>query len=149
MISSALRTKKFGLRFSSKWARLLVRRCLQQCVRRHDDAARRDPLDLNMPAPTHGKYTTPEYRTWIAMKMRCNSPTASNYARYGALGIRVCEQWLNDFEAFYRDVGSRPSAEHSIDRIDAKGNYEPGNCRWATRDEQRNNRRNTVYVIYR
>jgi len=83
------------------------------------------------------------------MKMRCNSPTASNYARYGALGIRVCEQWLNDFEAFYRDVGSRPSAEHSIDRIDAKGNYEPGNCRWATRDEQRNNRRNTVYVIYR
>ena len=84
---------------------------------------------------------------------RCRNPNSKEYQRYyGSRGIDICEQWAKGegtktgFECFLEDVGHRPSPDHSIDRIDVNGGYEPGNCRWATRIEQQSNRRDTVLL---
>jgi len=102
-----------------------------------------------MPAPTHGMYTVPEYRAWISMKTRCYRPTYKQFGDYGGRGIRVCDRWKVSFENFFADMGSKPSRAHTLDRIDTDKDYEPTNCRWATRKEQQNNRRNTLLVVYR
>jgi hypothetical protein len=94
-------------------------------------------------ASTHGMSRTPEYAAWIGIRNRCYNPNIDSYPNYGGRGISVCERWINSFENFYSDMGPRPSEGHSIDRMDANGNYEPSNCRWATLTEQnRNLRRN-------
>lgn len=94
-----------------------------------------------MPAKTHGlSRKIPEYRAWINMKSRCYNSTTTGFDRYGGRGIVVCDAWRESFEAFYQDVGSRPTSRHSLDRWpDPNGNYEPGNVRWATRAQQNRN----------
>lgn len=88
----------------------------------------------------HSMSRTPEYKAWISMRYRCFSISSHAWCDYGGRGITVCERWLN-FENFYVDMGPRPSPDHSLDRIDNDGNYEPDNCRWSTSEEQNSNRR--------
>lgn len=85
------------------------------------------------------------YRTWQNMIARCTNPSADAFRNYGARGIKVCDRWLNSFDAFALDMGNRPH-RHSIERCDNDGNYEPGNCKWATASEQARNKRNSRFV---
>jgi hypothetical protein len=97
--------------------------------------------------PIHGKTGSPEYSSWVAMCGRCNDPKDPAYGRYGGRGITVDSNWFGPggFERFFTDMGPRPAGT-SLDRINNDGNYEPGNCRWATAKEQAQNRRNTVLI---
>ncbi len=90
--------------------------------------------------------TNPTYRSWTRMRNRCLNPNAADFSHYGGRGISICVEW-EDFLVFLRDMGERPSGT-SLDRIDVNGNYEPGNCRWATAKQQANNRSNTPFVLY-
>lgn len=95
-------------------------------------------------ATKHGAATgkfAPEYRPWLNMKTRCRYENRRDYKNYGARGITVYEPWQRDFAAFRAYIGPRPTRQHSIERIDNDGNYEPGNVRWATTSEQNKNKR--------
>lgn len=96
---------------------------------------------------THGHSRTPTYEIWSGMRKRCENRNASRFRYYGARGITVCERW-RAYENFLADMGLRPSECHSLDRIDNSGNYEPGNCRWATVIEQRNNTRSNRLITH-
>lgn len=97
----------------------------------------------------HGMRFKPEYTAWQLMKDRCTNPNSGCFSYYGGRGITVCARWFGDFRNFLADMGMRPSSKHTLDRIDGNGNYEPGNCRWATRKEQSRNRSNTQLVTFR
>lgn len=98
-------------------------------------------LETKMSKKKHGhavKGQTREYSTWHSMKQRCFNSKNPYYPRYGGRGITICDRWLK-FEKFLEDMGLRP-AGRTLDRINNDGNYEPGNCRWATHKEQCRNR---------
>lgn len=90
-------------------------------------------------AATHGMSYTPTWNSWAAMRDRCLKKSHMHYGRYGGAGITICERW-DKFQNFLADMGERPDGM-SLDRIDSAGNYEPGNCRWATAKEQRANQK--------
>lgn len=96
---------------------------------------------------THGKATSPVYRTWLNIKRRCENPRSTGYENYGGRGIAVCERWQT-FQNFLADMGE-PPAGMSIDRIDVHGHYEPANCRWATATEQSRNARSNRSLTFR
>ena len=89
--------------------------------------------------PARGKSLT--YVSWIEMRRRCTNPKRENFKHYGGRGITVCRRWMESFEAFFQDMGRRPGRGYSLDRENVNGNYEPGNCRWATQKKQIQNRR--------
>jgi hypothetical protein len=95
----------------------------------------------------HGATDTPEYGVWLDMRRRCRDRKHSRYYCYGARGVQVCERW-GEFANFIADMGPRPSAKHSIERDDNDGDYTPENCRWATLEEQANNKRRNVFVTW-
>lgn len=103
---------------------------------------------------THGqsrrknKPRTPEHACWLGIHDRCRNPKNKAYRFYGARGIRVAPEW-SEFMRFLADVGPRPSPAHSLDRIDTRRGYEPGNCRWATKDVQMNNMTSNRFLDYR
>ena len=114
------------------------------CLRREITALR---------ALKHGhnrnRRVTAELSTWKGMLQRCYYPKSISYKNYGGLGIKVCDRWRLSFAAFLEDIGPRPSPQHSLDRFpNEKGDYEPGNVRWATRAEQARNTRRTTAVTF-
>lgn len=97
----------------------------------------------------HGYRHMPEYNIWRGMMDRCYNQKNANYFRYGGRGIVMSNEWRENFEAFYKDMGPRPGPEYSIERIENDKGYYKGNCKWATKKEQANNRGNSKQYIYR
>lgn len=126
-----------GSKLKSGWSKSCS--CLQK-----------EKAKLSKPAnKIHGLTRTSIYTTYHSMIARCNNKNNASYPDYGGRGIKVCERWMESFENFNSDMGEKPTTEHSIDRIDVNGNYEPSNCRWATRIEQENNKRNNAIIFYK
>lgn len=93
----------------------------------------------------HGMCDTIEYKSWGHMMERCFNPNCDDYPEWGGRGITVCERWRT-FKNFINDMGMKPGPEYKIERIDNDGNYEPGNCKWATQKEQGRNQRSNVVL---
>lgn len=125
---------------------------LRSGVRKSCGCLKRERLGASL--RTHGGSRTREFHIWSDMRARCHRPTHASYPEYGGRGIIVCDRWRVGengqpaFACFIADMGQRPDASMSIDRIDNNGNYEPGNCRWATSSEQQSNTRRTVRIVY-
>lgn len=95
----------------------------------------------------HGLGHSSEYGTWLKMLARCTDPSSSAFANYGGRGITVCDRW-HDFQAFYADMGPKPTPAHTLERKDNERGYSLDNCCWATRQRQNRNRRDTVRLCH-
>lgn len=93
----------------------------------------------------HGFCSNPLYRTWHGMHGRCKNPKDRSYRLYGGRGIKVCRRWQS-VENFIKDMGEKPSMDHSLDRIDPNGDYSPENCRWSTYADQQSNKRCSRFI---
>lgn len=132
--------------YADKSRRDGLSRLCKECTLKERTAyreANREKLRLGAQAD---RAAEPERGIWHAMIARCHNPDNKGYRRYGGRGITVCPQWRESYDVFLADVGPRPSPEHSIDRIEVNGNYEPGNVRWATMEEQSRNRTDNRYL---
>ena len=157
---------KSKINLNDRFGKLVVEACLGSCdgkrwwrvrcdcgvvVERTSEqlGKRRSCGCLRGKASTHGMTNSDEFVIWHTMKARCYNPEATGYERYGGAGVVMCDEWRESFDAFYRDMGPRPSKEHSVDRYpDRSGNYEPKNTRWATRKQQgRNKRTNVIFTL--
>ncbi len=116
------------------------------CLCREINTNRLLAMNTNHGHARDGKMT-PEYTSWMAMRARCYRRTAVQFSHYGGRGITVCPEWRQNFEAFFRDMGPRPSFKYSLDRIDNDGPYAPWNCRWQEQTAQCNNRRSNRHVL--
>ena len=99
---------------------------------------------------THGETTggrSRVYVIWMNMVARCTNEHSSSWEYYGARGVKVCDRWRK-FDQFFSDMGEPPTDHHSLDRKDTSGNYESGNCRWATMKAQQNNKTNNIRLTY-
>ncbi len=110
----------------------------KSCGCLHDEVATTRIVNLST---THGATHTVEFTTWSSMLRRCYDQNMPKFHLWGGRSITVCDRWRNSFENFLADMGKRPGPKLSLDRIDNDGNYEPGNCRWATWSQQLKNRR--------
>ena len=93
----------------------------------------------------HGMTKTRTFKSWDSMKQRCLNPNAPDYPKYGGRGITICQRWIDSFTNFFDDMGERPE-NLSIDRINVNGNYEPSNCRWASRSLQQRNKTTSLMI---
>jgi hypothetical protein len=106
--------------------------CLRRCVASFSNLRHGD---------SHRGSITSEYRAWKGAKARCFNRKSPDFQAWGGRGITMCQRWKSNFSNFLSDMGRKPSPAHSLDRIDNDGDYEPGNCRWATPKQQSNNSR--------
>lgn len=98
----------------------------------------------------HGMSKTRLYAIWCGIRERCNNPNSKAYCDYGSRGVKVCDEWDNDFVAFYEwAIENGYSEDLTIDRINVNGDYEPSNCRWSDYENQQNNRRNNRLITYK
>lgn len=114
------------------------------CLRKEAAAARQ----LKHGDAANGVKTS-EYDIWKTMKQRCGNPKCKAYKNYGGRGITVCSRWINSFENFLNDMGRKPTPKHTIERKDNNKGYSPDNCKWATRTENCNNKRNCRIVTFK
>lgn len=99
---------------------------------------------------THGKRNTRLYCIWVSMKQRCYNKNNKDFVKYGSRGIKICDEWLNDFMSFYNwSMENSYKEDLTIDRINNNRNYEPSNCRWTTIKKQSNNRRTNRFITYK
>lgn len=132
-------------RLNGRIAWLCKCECGNENVVRGDDLRTGNTKTCGCSSIVHGHNTTtrgrtPEHSSWGHMMQRCYNKNNNMYEFYGAKGVKVCDRW-HEFKNFLDDMGEKPTSEHSIDRIDVYGNYEPDNCRWATREQQDRNTR--------
>lgn len=104
---------------------------------------------INIKNRAYNKRLSSEYKTWINIKKRCYNQKMTGYKLYGGRGIKVCDRWLISYVNFLKDMGKKPGVEYSIDRINNNGNYEPKNCRWATKKQQSNNTRKNIKYTFK
>lgn len=101
--------------------------------------------DPNLVKTYQGSTKHPYYETWRNMKQRCCNEKRKDYKNYGGKGVKVCDEWKNDFQQFCADMGTRPDG-YLLDRIDYNGNYEPNNCRWVSVAKSSRNKSNNNYI---
>lgn len=108
---------------------------------------RQNAARYNIERATHGMTKTPTWVSWDSMKQRCLNENHKSHKDYGGREITICERWLDSFENFFADMGERPKGT-TLDRKDTNGNYEPGNCRWASSKVQGNNKRSSRNITF-